>query len=200
MESNSKQVARAALLMAMTASREEENALKEKLREEGIRAAAVDYGGDALSAVKTIIERAVVAGKREFLIRDAHSEEGAVAGATHEAFLQVLPKALGLSIGGKIGLPAGASTSASRFFAGLACCTWTRWLWAWGTGPLPERSRMMRLIGVRGRRRQQPTSGRRSFPPLVNCWRDLCPEQIRTGGDCQRVFHRHSRPEPGFPR
>ena len=43
--------------MAMTASREEENALKEKLRAEGIRAAAVDYSGDALGAVKTIIER-----------------------------------------------------------------------------------------------------------------------------------------------
>ena len=115
MESNSKQVARAALQMAMTASREEENALKEKLRAEGIRAAAVDYGGDALGAVKTIIERGVVAAKREFLIRDTHSEEGAVAGATHEAFLQVLPKALGLSIGGKIGLARRENTSVRGF-------------------------------------------------------------------------------------
>ena len=119
MESNSKQVARAALLMAMTASREEENALKEKLRAEGIRAAAVDYGGDAISAVKTIIERAVVAGKREFLIRDAHSEEGAVAGATHEAFLQVLPKALGLSIGGKIGLARRGEHVSVAVFCGI---------------------------------------------------------------------------------
>ncbi|NLZ44047.1 MAG: hut operon positive regulator HutP [Clostridia bacterium] len=119
MESNSKQVARAALQMAMTASREEENALKEKLRAEGIRAAAVDYGGDALSAVKTIIERGVVAAKREFLIRDTHSEEGAVAGATHEAFLQVLPKALGLSIGGKIGLARRGEHVSVAVFCGI---------------------------------------------------------------------------------
>jgi hypothetical protein len=115
MESNSKQVARAALQMAMTASREEENALKEKLRAEGIRAAAVDYGG----AVKTIIERGVVAAKREFLIRDTHSEEGAVAGATHEAFLQVLPKALGLSIGGKIGLARRGEHVSVAVFCGI---------------------------------------------------------------------------------
>ncbi|NLY88566.1 MAG: hut operon positive regulator HutP [Firmicutes bacterium] len=119
MEGNSKEVARAALQMAMTASREEENALKEKLRAEGIRAAAVDYGGDALSAVRTIIERAVVAGKREFLIRDTHSEEGAVAGATHEAFLQILPKALGLSIGGKIGLARRGEHVSVAVFCGI---------------------------------------------------------------------------------
>ncbi|HHU82420.1 MAG TPA: hut operon positive regulator HutP [Firmicutes bacterium] len=119
MESNSKQVARAALQMAMTASREEENALKEKLKEEGIRAAAVDYGGEAINAVRTIIERAVVAGKREFLIRDCHSEEGAVAGATHEAFLQILPKALGLSIGGKIGLARRGEHVSVAVFCGI---------------------------------------------------------------------------------
>lgn len=119
MESNSKQVARAALQMAMTVSREEENALKEKLKEEGIRAAAVDYGGEAINAVRTIIERAVVAGKREFLIRDCHSEEGAVAGATHEAFLQILPKALGLSIGGKIGLARRGEHVSVAVFCGI---------------------------------------------------------------------------------
>ena len=119
MESNSKQVARAALQMAMTASREEENALKEKLKEEGIRAAAVDYGGEAINAVRTIIERAVVAGKREVLIRDCHSEEGAVAGATHEAFLQILPKALGLSIGGKIGLARRGEHVSVAVFCGI---------------------------------------------------------------------------------
>lgn len=104
MESSSKQVARAALQMAMTVSRDEERFYKEKLRETEIRAAAVDFGGETIQTVKTVIERAVVAGKREFLIKDSHAEEGAVAGATHEALLQVLPKAIGLNIGGKIGL------------------------------------------------------------------------------------------------
>lgn len=104
MVGSSKEVARAALQMAMTVSREEERLFKERFREQEIRAAAVDYGGEAAYAVKTIVERAVVAGKREFLIDDSHSEEGAVAGATHEALLQILPKAMGLNIGGKIGL------------------------------------------------------------------------------------------------
>lgn len=104
MQSASGKVARAALQMAMTSSRDEERVLKENLRTEEIQSAAVDFGGEALQAVKIIIERAVVAGKREFLIKDTHAEEGAVAGATHEALLQILPKALGLNIGGKIGL------------------------------------------------------------------------------------------------
>lgn len=104
MQSISSQVARAALQMAMSGTRDEEKTLKESLRTEEIRSAAVDFGGEALQAVKTVIERAVVAGKREFLIKDTHAEEGAVAGATHEALLQILPKALGLNIGGKIGL------------------------------------------------------------------------------------------------
>ncbi|NMA92244.1 MAG: HutP family protein, partial [Firmicutes bacterium] len=42
---NSRNVARAALNLAMTSSREEETALKEKLAAGGIKATAVDYGG-----------------------------------------------------------------------------------------------------------------------------------------------------------
>ena len=38
-------VGRAALRMALTATREEEDRLKERLREQGFRAAAVDLGG-----------------------------------------------------------------------------------------------------------------------------------------------------------
>ncbi|HHT49281.1 MAG TPA: hut operon positive regulator HutP [Firmicutes bacterium] len=101
---NSKEVAAAALRMAISCSREEERVVKEKLRDEEIRAAAVDFGGETVQTVKTIIERAVVAAKREFLVDDNHAEEGAVAGATHEALQQIFPKALGLNLGGKIGL------------------------------------------------------------------------------------------------
>ena len=57
-----------------------------------------------MQAIKTIIERAVVAAKREFWWGDTHAEEGAVAGATHEALQQIIPKAIGLNLGGKIGL------------------------------------------------------------------------------------------------
>jgi hypothetical protein len=54
--------------------------------------------------VQKIIERAVVASKREGIIRDTHQEEGAVAGATREALSQIMPKAIGLNVGGKIGM------------------------------------------------------------------------------------------------
>ena len=57
-----------------------------------------------MQSVKTIIERAVVAAKREYLVGDTHAEEGAVAGATQEALQQIIPKAFGLNLGGKIGL------------------------------------------------------------------------------------------------
>ncbi|MGI5824687.1 MAG: HutP family protein [Bacillota bacterium] len=101
---DSKRVASASLKMTLTETREEEDALKHKLRSEGIMAAAVNYGGDAVSSVSKIVERAVVAAKREGIINETHTEEGAVAGAAHEALQQIMSKAIGLSIGGKIGI------------------------------------------------------------------------------------------------
>lgn len=101
---DSKRVAAAALKMTLTESRDEEDALKQELRNSGIMAAAVNYGGNATDSVAKIVERAVVAAKREGIINDTHTEEGAVAGAAHEALQQIMPKAIGLSIGGKIGI------------------------------------------------------------------------------------------------
>lgn len=101
---DSKRVAAAALKMTLTESRDEEDALKQDLRGVGIMAAAVNYGGNATDSVAKIVERAVVAAKREGIINDTHTEEGAVAGAAHEALQQIMPKAIGLSIGGKIGI------------------------------------------------------------------------------------------------
>ena len=46
----------------------------------------------------------MVAEKIKKIINDTHTEEGAVAGAAHEALQQIMPKAIGLSIGGKIGI------------------------------------------------------------------------------------------------
>lgn len=97
-------VARTAVRMALTASREEEQALKAVLAREGVRATAIDYGGDSLSLVKKGMERAVAAAVRDGLIADTAGEQGVVAGAAHEALAQVLPKAMGLSVGGKIGV------------------------------------------------------------------------------------------------
>lgn len=101
---DSRAVARAAISLAMTANREEEAAMRKTLQENGIRGAASDYGGDFVSSVHKIIERAVVAAKREGVIDETHNEEGAVAGAARDAISQISAKALGLSVGGKIGV------------------------------------------------------------------------------------------------
>jgi len=104
MEFGSRKVAAVALKMALTESREEEARLKKEYGELGIRTAAVNYGGEFISSVQKIIERAVVASKREGIIRETHQEEGAVAGATREALSQIIPKAIGSNVGGKIGM------------------------------------------------------------------------------------------------
>lgn len=105
MEIGSKIVATAAIKMALSLSRPEEIAMKKLLFEEyGIKAVAVDFGGEFISSIAKIVERAVVAAKREGVIKDTHPDEGAVAGATREALAQIMPKAIGLNVGGKIGV------------------------------------------------------------------------------------------------
>ena len=114
-------VARAALMLAMTSSREDEIAQKKRLEEIGIRAAASDFGGDFVASVMKIIERAVVIAKREGAIGERFHEEGAVAGAAHDAVAQVTSKAMGLNVGGKIGVARwGDHVAVALFFtAGL---------------------------------------------------------------------------------
>jgi len=100
----SRKVASVAIEMALTDSREQEKDFKQRFAKEGFKTAAVDYGGDFISSVNKIIERAVVASKREGVIKEQHADEGAVAGATREALSQVMPKAIGFNVGGKIGI------------------------------------------------------------------------------------------------
>jgi len=97
-------VGRAALAMAISQDRQEEQDLRTQLGSRGIFATAVDFGGEYVSSVKKIIERAVVAAQRQGLVTANHVGEGAVAGATHAALEQITPKAVGLNVGGKIGL------------------------------------------------------------------------------------------------
>ncbi|HEY3315240.1 MAG TPA: HutP family protein [Bacillota bacterium] len=97
-------VARAAVVMAISASREEEASLKKSFGEKGIKVAAVDFGGEYVSSVPKVVERAVVAAKREGVINDIHHHEGAVAGATRDALAMVSSKALGFNVGGKVGI------------------------------------------------------------------------------------------------
>ncbi|MDK2799921.1 MAG: hypothetical protein PWP27_450 [Clostridiales bacterium] len=100
----SKDIASAAIKLSLTNDRQEEKKLQAQFLELGIRTAAVDYGGEFISSVMKIVERAVVSAKREGVIGDSHSEEGAVAGATREALSQIMNKAIGLNVGGKIGI------------------------------------------------------------------------------------------------
>jgi hypothetical protein len=117
MTTDSKVVALAALKMAMSESREEESALKQQFFHKGIKTVAVDYGGDYLSSIKKLVERAIVASKREGVIKETHGDEGAVAGATREALSQIISKAAGLNIGGKIGIAhKGEHLSVAVFF------------------------------------------------------------------------------------
>lgn len=97
-------VARAAIRIASSRDRGEEIAVKKELKAAGIAAAAIDVGGEFLTSIKVAIERSLVASKREGVIREGHVEEGAVAGATREALSQIMPRAIGLNVGGKVGV------------------------------------------------------------------------------------------------
>lgn len=100
----SRKIASAAIKMALSESREEETQIKRELQKLEIKSVAVDVGGEYVTSVKKIVERAIVAAKRENVIKENHYDEGAVAGATREALSQIMPKALGLNVGGKIGI------------------------------------------------------------------------------------------------
>jgi len=100
----SKGSAAAAIKIAITDNREDETRVRAELKELGIKTAAVDYGGEFGMSVAKILERAVVAAKREGVIKESHTEEGAVAGAAHEAISQIITKSVGLNLGGKIGI------------------------------------------------------------------------------------------------
>ena len=103
MDYKSKDIARAAITLAMS-TREEEAVLKENYKKNGIRTAAVDIGGDIIQSISKILERTMVATRRNGLVKDSHVYDGAVTGATREAIAQVMDKAAGFNVGGKIGI------------------------------------------------------------------------------------------------
>lgn len=104
MELSSVDVGKAALALAITEDRQDEQNRRQELLARGILAVAIDFGGEYLSSIKKIIERAVVAAQRQGLVNADHVGEGAVAGAAHAALEQITPKAAGLNVGGKIGI------------------------------------------------------------------------------------------------
>lgn len=104
MEFGSKDVAKAAIMLALSETREQEKELKRQYAQEGIETCGVDFGGEFTASVGVIIERAVVSAKREGLIGEKHAELGAVAGAAREAVAQIAMKSIGYNVGGKIGI------------------------------------------------------------------------------------------------
>lgn len=103
MKIDSTDVAKASVKMAIS-SREEEKQLENELKKNNILTVAVDVGGNLNNSIPKIVERALVASKRCGLIQDCHLHDGSVAGATREAIIQVVSKANGLNVGGKIGI------------------------------------------------------------------------------------------------
>ena len=103
-EYGSKDVATASVKLAISNDRTEEKNLQSNFNSLGIQTAAVDFGGEFITSVMKMVERAVVCAKREGLINESHLEEGAVVGATREALSQIMNKAIGLNVGGKIGI------------------------------------------------------------------------------------------------
>lgn len=111
-------VAKASIQLAIS-SREEEQELKARFAQRGIQSAAVDFGGDYLNSRPKIIERAIVAARREGIVPETHWGEGAVAGATKEALLQVSPRAEGFSVGGKIAIARSGEHLSVTVFLGV---------------------------------------------------------------------------------
>ncbi len=101
---NSVDVGRYALRLAVTATRAEENELRAELAEQGVRTAAVDFGGFFMEILPKLIENAVVAAQRQGLVPNTHVGEGAVIGAVQTALEAIKMKAMGQNIGGKIGI------------------------------------------------------------------------------------------------
>ncbi len=109
-------VAKATVKLALS-SREEENSLKTEFKKNNILAAAVDFGGDYITSIRKIIERTIIAAKREGVIPETHIGEGAVAGAAKEALAQISPRAEGFNVGGKIAIcRSGEHLSVAAFF------------------------------------------------------------------------------------
>ncbi len=115
----SRQTAKAAARMCLSESRNEEKLLKEKFAKVEIQCVAVDFGGEYISSLMKIVESAIVASKREKVIKGCLLEEGAVAGATREAFNQIMPKAIGCNIGGKVGIARSGDHVSVCIFAGI---------------------------------------------------------------------------------
>lgn len=100
---NSMEVAKIATKMAIS-TRDEEEEYKNEFKGSGVLVTAVNIGGNINDSASKILERALVAAKRSFVIRDEHLHEGGIIGATRDALMQIRDRASGQNVGGKIGI------------------------------------------------------------------------------------------------
>ena len=116
---NSKEVAKAAITIALTENIEQEKALKEEFKKDDIKSCAVNIGGDILKSIPKLLESALVSAKRNNIIGESHVYDGAVLGATKEALEQILGKTSGFNAGGKIGIARGGEHIAICIFVSV---------------------------------------------------------------------------------
>ena len=75
-----------------------------RIEKQDIQAVAVNFGGRFLDILPKIYESAIVAAQRQKVISDTHVGDGSVLGAVESAIDQVKIKALGMNVGGKLGI------------------------------------------------------------------------------------------------
>ena len=116
-DTGSREVSSAAIRIAISKDMEEEKQLQAEYAAQGIKTAGVNFGGEFISSVTKIIERTIVAARREGIINESHVEEGAVAGAAKEAVSQIVNHTIGMNVGGKIAVArSGDHISVALFF------------------------------------------------------------------------------------
>ena len=96
-----KEVCNSAIEIVISSDIESEKIIKQRLFKRGIKGAGISYGGDFIKGIPTIIERVIIAAKKEGIIDDQIGE-AAIIGATKEAISHIVDKATGFNIGGKI--------------------------------------------------------------------------------------------------
>jgi len=133
-------VAKIALKMALS-TRSEEAELKQTFRNMGVKVCAVDFGGNLVDSIEKIVERALVAAKREGIIKEnVHVLEGALIGATREALSQILQKAIGFNVGGKIGIARHGEHLTVAMFFGVGFLSFNDVVVGLGHRALPKNS------------------------------------------------------------
>ncbi|MFA5528583.1 MAG: HutP family protein, partial [Peptostreptococcales bacterium] len=72
---DSTDVARAAIKLAITSSRSAEEQLIKKFEEKDIRGIAVDVGGNIIDTIHIVIERAILASRRNGITSECHVDD-----------------------------------------------------------------------------------------------------------------------------